>query len=300
MFDLQNARAEYLNQNKLILNKSQSSFFAKAILEYLNLESDLETYKLARFMKIKSEVAMYLEWLYQFHNLYKQFDLIKQMYLELYIPNYQSKTSNYQQLFETKFTKELWPKILLSFNQILNGLVHQILNNQPYLYQNLHFLDEKLYDYSATMDLAMFEELKKDQILLKAKYTSSYIKVSLPLLIGIKTSVVEDKVLAYDSIDWLKLEDLLCCIGMLHHIQNNKLFMRNLLNTDKTQDQKVEEELNNQEPSNQEQKILLDQITKRANKLLLELRLTNEHQVLLDNMISWCSSYKDTSYQQVD
>lgn len=305
MFDLINANAEYQVNTKLFLKNSFDDNITDVLRLYLEQIQDLDCFKIARFVNLDSSIAIYCQWLYLYHNLHNDYETYFELFTNTKFEIIKTSSPEVIREYNKKFYTIIYPKTLIYFKENLDSVRSNLTTKYPFLIQSLGNIDSLIFAYETNKALAIFQKLPKSY-LIQAKYSNSYLKIGLPILLGYKKE--------FDStennpnkkpFDWKVLEEFLYSLCLIHHIQNDDSLITQILLNNLTPEQKLafgdntleDEGLTNIDLIKEKSQILKKLYIKAKRDLdclVIEDYIDENKYTTLENLLDWSFDYQDS------
>jgi hypothetical protein len=294
MFDLVNANAEYQSHTKLFLKPTFNPYLDEALKIYLEKNQNLDCFKIGRFVNLESSVAVYCQWLYQYHQLQNDYDNFFELFTTTQIKNIANEKDGLIRDYHKEFYTILWPKVLMIFKQHLELAKIDILNKYPYFDSALNSIDTFIYDFETHNSLSIFKIYPKNSFFIKGKYSLSYLKIGFPIYLGYKQNIIEHKTLNPDNINWQDFNEYLQTMCLIHNIQNDNTILNKTSLNNKSSGEKYEALMNNFEIEKEEKSQILSSFYLKAKADLQNLNLLEKQKTTLDNLLNWCYDFQDS------
>lgn len=298
MFDLINAPAEYQAQLKLFLKQTSSIEVDDTLRIYLEKSTELECYKVGRFINLDTNTAMYCEWLYQFYKMQMNYDKVLELFTVNNILNIDKQSNPIIREYHKDFYSYIWPKILISFAANLSHLKEEVLKKHPYSVSAIHSIDELVSDFQTHFVLSSYKNYSKPSFLQKGKYSLSYLKIGFPLYLGIRQDIIEGKIVKPDNINWTELNEFLQSMCLIHFLNNDEMIVNKIAFSDNTIQERYDSIMNNSEKQNDSKNQLVSSIYSKCQEDLKKQTLLEKHKIILENLLHWCHEFKDEKYKQ--
>ena len=296
MFDLINANAEYLSHTKLFLRPTFNSYLDEALKLYLEKNKDLECFKIGRFVNLETSVAVYCEWLYQYHQLHNNYDAFFELFTTTQIKEIENQGAPLIREYHKEFYSVIWPKVLLIFKQHLDFIKKDVVIKYPYFESALNSIDGFVFDYETHNSLSLFKNYPKNSFLTKGKYSLSYLKIGFPLYLGYRQEIIENKLLNPDIVNWQALNEFLQSMCLIHYIQNDDNIIKKISINDLSVERKFQDLMDNIPVSLEDKKDILESFYIKAQTDLVNLNILESQKTILQNLLNWCYDFQDSNH----